>query len=381
MTDQDIYEEANRVFSAITNDLNEAFYKAKSGRLEFAWGHSGKLNAYACSDNPMGPEPKHRIIVAAELVCQIYKDIASYWGYIDSEIDNEIFEGWYKEFSEIDYLPAKFPLEARITNTFIAAITWVYFHELGHLSQEHGFFRDRLGGKRSSRISEMTDESGLENQSGEGPNVFHATELAADYFSVSICRLELMNHFKGEDLEEAIHFYTCGISCALYRFNVKKPYMLDEFPVGSHPMPIVRLENILPMIYEYFDSEPIRSYGDIKMSRRGLVYSCNRAASTVGLFWNREHMLYPNLVNDLLIQGILQRENLRLYMRVIIDTWDNIREEVMQLDRFAIQDSLLFFTDIFRTIVFGGKDDLDRLRKPNASEGESYNAKADPDTF
>lgn len=127
--------------------------------------------------------------------------------------------------------------------------------------------------------------------------------------------------------------------------------------------PLVRLENAIPMIYEYFDAEPARSYGKIAMDRRGLVYSCSRAASTVGLFWNRKHMLYPNVVSEFLIHGILQRLNLRLYMRVIIATWDNMRDEILKMDRFGIEGSVLNFIDTFRTIVFGHEAELDRLRK------------------
>lgn len=208
----------------------------------------------------------------------------------------------------------------------------------------------------------MTDESGLKGQSGTKSNVFHATELAADYFSVNICRLELLKHFKSEDLEESIHYYTCGISCALYRFNVEKSFILDDLPIGSHPMPMVRLEKIIPMIYEYFDAEPARSYGKIRMDRRGLVYSCSRAASSVGLFWNRHHMFHPNLVNEFLIQGILQRSSMRLYMRVIIETWDNMRDEVLRMDRLGIEESVLSFSETFRMIAFGDDEELDRIR-------------------
>lgn len=53
---------------------------------------------------------------------------------------------------------------------------------------------------------------------------------------------------------------------------------------------------------------------------------------------------------------------MRLYMRVIIETWDNMRDEVLRMDRLGIEESVLSFSETFRMIAFGDDEELDRIR-------------------
>ena len=357
MEDVEIYNLAMDVISSITNDLNENLYSTVNGTLSVHWLKDDKFNASAQSRSSVDEPPFHIVNMYFELARQLYRDIEEYCNYIESECDKHIFDELFRgicEYKEI--LPSNFLKADYRKNMFISALTWVFFHELGHLEQEHGFIRSQLD-KSSEYLINECEMYSMEKPQGKDAAISHVTEMAADYASLSTCIVELIGHFEGEDLEKAIGVFVCAVSCAIYKFHGKKSLCLDTIPKGTHPLPIVRLANILPQIWETFDLAESRNVTKISMNRSDLVRMCNRNATTVGLFWFRKNSLSPDSFDDFFLERTIDKSRGKEYMQVIVNTWDEIEPTLTGNRRFNNSLSLMGFSEHYRKLIFGKNDD------------------------
>lgn len=142
MDDIDIYNLAAEVIYAITSDMNESLYEPLGGKLTVSWSTERKFNAWASSDFKSGGAPVHRVGMYYELARQLYRDIDDYCSYIESGLDQKIFDFWFQDDPVYDeLLPSEFSKEDYRKNMFLSGLTWVFFHEIGHLNQEHGVLR------------------------------------------------------------------------------------------------------------------------------------------------------------------------------------------------------------------------------------------------
>ena len=211
---------------------------------------------------------------------------------------------------------------------------------------------NKLGVTLISECS-INNEKTLE---GKAAAVSHITEIAADFEAINICNLELIKHFKGKDmLLPAIFLFTSGVSLAIYAFYNKKILMESNIPQGTHPNPLVRLEIMLPQIWEFFSIPQLEEVLKVKLSRKDLVYTCQSAASSVGIFWMKKNQL-PLDTDSLnnLTQGMYQRPELITYMKILIETWDEIIP-IINLNRskreiITNDFGLLYFTDESRSL-------------------------------
>lgn len=355
MTDIEINELSIEVITSIAEDLRVAYYNKVGGTFTIEWGVERKINAYAVSNSNPESSPNHKIIINYELLCTIYRDIEKYCYYIENNVDSKLFEHiCQKDMQPKDLLTNYFSKEAYHRNIFLASITWVFFHELGHLKQEHGYVRSMFNKSVITLISECStnNEGTLE---GKASAVSHITEIAADFEAINICNLELIKHFKGEDMLPAIFLFTSGVSLAIYSFYNKKILMESNAPQGTHPNPLVRLEIMLPQIWEFFSIPQLEEVLKVKLSRKDLVYTCQSAASSVGIFWMKKNQL-PLDTDSLnnLIQGMYQRHELITYMKILIETWDEIIP-IINLNRskreiITNDFGLLYFTDESRSL-------------------------------
>ncbi len=349
MTDIEINELSMKVITSIVEDLRIAYYDKVGGTLALEWGAERKINAYAVSNsNPESP-PNHKIIINYELLCAIYRDIEKYCYYIENNVDGKLFEHiCQKDMQPKDLLTNYFSKEAYHKNIFLASITWVFFHELGHLKQEHGYVRNRFDKSVITLISECINNTG--KLKGKTAAVSHITEIAADFEAISLCNLELIKHFEGKDMLPAIFLFTTGVSLAIYAFYNKNTLMESNAPKGTHPNPLIRLEIMLPQIWEFFSIPNIEDVLKVKLSRIDLVHTCQSAATSAGIFWMKKNELPLN--NDSLnnlIKGMYQRPKLITYMKILIETWDEIIP-IINLNRskrniITNKFGLLYFTD------------------------------------
>lgn len=353
MEDIEIYELAGNVLSAITGDLNEGAYGNLGGTITLSWSETPTLNAWAESSSNVDEPPQHKIGIHYELVRQVYRDIEAFCSYLDSNIDKQVLDFLFQDFEQpIEMLPSIFSSEAHRKNMFIAAITWVYFHELGHLTQEHGYIRSQKLNVGTKLIEECYAQGG-DLIKGEASALYHATEMAADFEAINFCLGELVRHFKGEDLKASIYLFICGISCVLYRFHGNKSLALDSEPIGTHPNPLVRLENVIPQIYEFLSIPELHSHIGVELNRKMMLELCNQASSAAGLFWLRRLNTSLDKPEDYFLTGNLNRANGKSYMRAIIGAWDEVEPTVRDLRRFGSSFGVLRFSTHTRQSVVG----------------------------
>jgi len=344
LTDFEIYQLAGNVISSITKDIQESFYSDLNGELSIIWSEEKKINAWAESVGEVDKPPFHKIGFHYELIRQIYRDIELYSEYIESQVDDSIFDMWFHADAQpYELLTSHFAKKAYINNMFMAAITWIFFHELGHLKQEHGYIRHKYTNTTISKIHEMNI---IDNEeiSDEKAAIFHVTEMAADFEAIDTCIFELIRQFNGEELKPAIYQFVCGISCVLYRFHGAKPFKIEYYPQGTHPNPLVRLENIIPQIYEFFSLEAVHQVIDIELTRESMVKICSSAATSVGLFWLRNNNTIMQVEDNYFLMGSWNRPGMKSYLKTIVKVWDEIEPDIKKIRRFGTEFGLLTFT-------------------------------------
>ncbi|MDD2949966.1 MAG: hypothetical protein PHU29_04195 [Sulfuricurvum sp.] len=361
VNDVEIYRIAAGVLSEITHDFNGGIYAKLGGNLNFSWVDKKMVTAWAESKgNPDSP-PNHEIILSYELARQVYRDIEGYYEFAASALLEEPMITIFNSFNPKPQLP-DFDKKAIITNMYLGAITWVFFHELGHLTQEHGYIRSIFGkGEPKTRIEDC-ESDGEKKLEGKAATISHVTELAADVYATYSCIMELIRHFSPEQLDDVneeskklfqgnLYLMVCGISCIFYRFNGERLLEPHEEPIGSHPTPIRRLELCIPNIFERLDVNGTghKLHG---MDRSVLVNLCIGAAESVGFFWLWPYIHPDAIPEHFFVKGVLQDPYKTSYWKEIIESWDEIKVEINKIKRFGNERGLLFFTDELRDEVF-----------------------------
>jgi len=344
LTDLEIYELAGKVISSIAGDMQDGIYSDLDGELSIVWSQEKIIQAWAESKGSIDKSPSHKIGFHYELIRQVYRDIELYCEYIESQVDKNIFNMWFQnDVQPYNLLTSHFAKEAYINNIFMAALTWVFFHELGHLKQEHGYIRNKFTNITISLIHE-TNVNNNEEIQGREAAISHVTEMAADFEAIDTCIFELIRQFQGEELKPAIYEFICGVSCVLYRFHGAKPFTAEHYPQGSHPNPLIRLENIIPQIYEFFSMEAVHQVIKVELTREDMVKICSSAATSVGLFWLRNNRAKVEVEDNYFLMGSWYRPGMESYLKVIIEIWDEIEPTIKKIRRFGTDFGLLRFS-------------------------------------
>ncbi|WP_063650496.1 hypothetical protein [Aliivibrio fischeri] len=352
MEDIEIYNLTVEVITSIVGDINESTYSDLNGTLSVSWIKEKKFNAWASSDFKIGQPPVHKIGIHYELARQLYRDIEEYCAYMEKGNDKELFDAWFSsDPNYLELLPSSFSNKDYQHNIFMAGLTWVLFHEIGHLNQEHGIIRDSYCEPSNNAIHEC-DVENEKNLKGKAAAIFHATEMAADFEAVNKCIFELSRHFEGKELEGAVKFFVCGLCCVLYRFHGAKSFLPSSKPEGTHPNPLIRLETMLPQIFETLDLPNVRNSTKLDLAREDLVYICTQMATTVGVFWLRTYSEGPEVPDGFFLEGTMNKDGVKDYMRIIINTWDEIEEEIKCNKHFGPPLGLLQFSDEYRELIF-----------------------------
>jgi hypothetical protein len=261
---------------------------------------------------------------------------------------------------------------------FIGALTWVFFHELGHLSQEHGYIRKKYGAQPlDSRVVDC-DSNGSDEMSVREATISHVTELAADVEATQWCSFELIRHFIPEggadehDLAEFqanLFLMTAGISCALYRFNGRRSIEPTNIPIGSHPTPIRRLEVCLANIFEKLD---LGGAGKRihRLDRKKLVYTCTGAAYSVGFYWLTQLYASDIRPTHFIPKGVLQDPFIGEYWAEIIKTWDEFEPDILKIRRFGSELGILSFAEGLRAATHAS-DASDASDASGASDAQN----------
>ena len=138
-----------------------------------------------------------------EFVRLVWRDAEELCGFLRSIPKGSTADALYDFYDDPAKLPNCFNGEEHVKNMFVAAITWVYFHEIGHLMQEHGVIRREFGPADGSALqtTEVHDFEASSHQliNGREALVSHVTELAADFEATNFYVIELLRHVNHPD--------------------------------------------------------------------------------------------------------------------------------------------------------------------------------------
>ncbi|MFW1645807.1 hypothetical protein [Acinetobacter guillouiae] len=367
MNEPELYAFAHDILTTITRDLNEEVYSDLGGKLTLTWSTKPIFQATASSSSSIDSPPIHTICIYYELVKQLYTDILRFEHFANNiEIQKDI-KKILDEIIEIPPFPQSIDKKDAIINMFISCLTWIYFHELGHLYQEHGFIRKKFG---LVDISEQTLEEqyviNSDNLTFQQSKISHITEIAADHFGSTMCSFELLRHFssihetdlinpdsKGEEFIESTYMFLIGISSTLYRFYGEKILrdnnllLVDDIPKGSHPNPIVRLELIYRHIIELMSLTGFKSIANYQMSKEELVRIFTRAIYTGAFVWIILNVNPDDFTFNYFSSGILNSEEKMNYMKIMVQAWKEIEPTILDIERHSIPFGTLTFSSQF----------------------------------
>ena len=360
-TDLEIYLLAGKIFSEITDDLQEAHYTSKQGSLTVNWSQEQTYNAWAQSETVPGGAPIHKIVLNYELVRQIYRDSEQFCEFAQDPDFLNLVRSMPSGSMPHPLLPETFTKEDCVNNMFFAALTWIYFHELGHLTQEHGFLRCELNSD-SNIISIQELEANANKTLTERESIIsHATELAADCEATVMCLCELIRQFtseelvgtkdEGQGLIGCSYLLICSLSCVFYRFNGGQMMVANPIPTGSHPNAIFRLECAVPQFFETLDM--FKDKIGLRESRGDLISLTKQAADLGAMFWYFLHSDRSVKLPDMVIKGLLQRSEFKEYAQKIINAWDEVLPGIRETRHFGPSFGILDFGEPYRQYVFG----------------------------
>ncbi|MEO8488993.1 hypothetical protein [Pseudomonas sp.] len=358
--DQEIYAYAMEVISNITDDVVSAKYSDPGANLSVRWSEADEFNASAPLPPVVEHPPGHVIVINYALAKQLYRDAENFVKFTEDPRTIEFVNKFPKEYRYHLLLPVEFSRESCIKNIFLASLTWIYFHELAHLNQEHGVVRadgthldePSYADEREDKKKDLTLREAL---------LWHTTELAADAEGTVRCISELHRHFaqgKGgdkfqaePDLIAASYLLICGLSCVLYRFNGGTLKPAYDYPRGTHPNAIFRLEQIIKKICQALVF--IGETHQYEISNREILKLTKQAADLGAYFTYFYLSDRSSDLSELVVRGLYERPEYKRYMQKIISTWDEIAPALKVNTRYPVQAGFLYFSDKYRDYNFG----------------------------
>lgn len=362
MEDIEIYQLAGQVLGDLTHDLGDGIYAQLGGELSINWRKEKIFGAFASSPGESDKPPKHSITVYYEFVRQVWRDAEHFCKFMRSIPEGSDVDKLYDFYDDRVKLPTCFNDEDHVKNMFVAAITWVYFHEIGHLMEEHGVIRGEFG-PSDGGAKQTTDVYDFEASKsklivGREALVSHVTELAADFEATNFYVIELLRHISDPDFVDdkartevfsgLIYLMVCGLSLVFFRFNGNLPILPTAVVEGSHPKPLTRLEIIVPQIFESLDGNMARRVAGHDFDRKRLVFLCAKAAFSATLYWSMTKTENHKFDNRFMLKGLLSNPVVLQYLQPIVENWDEMLPRVKEVRRFGSPRGLMTFTDSFR---------------------------------
>ena len=366
-----VLEAAHNALSGVVNDFLESTYLQLKGSLGFTWSDNPTIGARAYSRGGINEPPHHEITISHKLARDLYRDAESCYGFMRSEHHQESLQAMFPELSTTLATLNSMERKVAINNMFMASLTWVFFHELGHCMQEHKYIRQKYCTvHESGQIYELGIPASPLSQIDA--TIYHVTEFAADAEATYWCICELVRHFLApyitdecgdllspdkidfrdtcfSEFRANLYLFVCGVSIAFCRFHGRRDLSLTPLPVSSHPLPQRRLEMILPQIWEKLDlrSNYLRLHD---ISRHELVHIGIGASTGSCLSWLQD--VKSTINSDIFLpQGVLQDPYLRSYWPTIVQAWDQIESDVRCIRRFGPSLGLLGFTNELRLAI------------------------------
>tara|TARA_R110001583_G_scaffold125135_1_gene276639 strand:+ start:1060 stop:2115 length:1056 start_codon:yes stop_codon:yes gene_type:complete len=350
MKDHEIIDKAVETLTSISNDIENAFYSKCNFSFNLHWNSNSTPSAKSISHYPI---ESHEIIIHYTLIIDIYREIENLISHINSSTDDYIIKDILKEKIPEDPLASNsYTLDQQIYNAFTAAITWIYFHELSHLDQEHAYIRSQHSNHSCNIIDELNiNVSNKDNITNS--EIYHLTELAADRSASIICASELYRHFgdRNDEFKAMMKLFYLGISCALYLFSKNNSFSIS-LPISStHPIPIIRLEMFLTSVWETFSPVQEKApYTDIGYERIELINIASWVSTATALYFNQKWKVGFDIKH--LVNGTINRENGKEYLKILINTWHLVEPQLKSLQHSKLEHLLLHFSDEYKKMIY-----------------------------
>lgn len=346
MEDSEIVDLTVETLTTIKDMLNEGMYKDLGGQLQVHYSDTPDFLAWASVGSEPSEPPIHYISITYDMALILYRDVEEYYSHIESGVDEPKLDILFPEINYPKSLSINSSKEDCCKNMFISALTWVFYHELGHLIQEHGVIRKEYGCSSNTEVIDCSIDSG-ELLEGKASAVSHVTEVAADYFATFSCVFALMVHFKGMRFEEELRGFSAALALVLYRFHGDRPIEDVTEPKGTHPTPLVRLEQTQPLIFELLSKVDLVGELDSDLTREDLVYLTGWASYSIGLFWLRKNNI-TEIPDNFFLSGSLQRPGMITYHRCLLNIWDEIKPAIDKVKRMPSDFSEFQFSEEYR---------------------------------
>jgi hypothetical protein len=373
METAEIIELAANTLSTVAQNVATAHYSDEGARLRWAWStrpEDGLAIAFSYAEPPSPPD--HLIRISHELVLDLYHDAESYCSFAQEELTPDRLNQFYPDFDPKPAYPEGMSPLAAIQNMFMASLTWVFFHELGHCMQEHCLIRRKYcHSQQPDFVSES--ECVTSSCSQTDASILHATEYAADAEATQHCIEDLVYHFlmthivdgNGDLLNPAeidpenvgfiefrqnLYLFICGVTLVFCRFNGQRAIFYSRHPERTHPLPLRRLERLLPQVWEVLDLGSLASvfHG---LTRKQLVSIGIGAATSACMYWLQGAGQWPKPGEVFIPSGLPQDPYKETYWPPIIAAWDRISNDIIGQRRYGSELGLLKFSNAFRDLV------------------------------
>ena len=369
--DHEIIEIATNVLGNLVDEISDAQYSKLSGSLRIGWSIKKVFNAcvYSVVSSTGGPE--HYIEINYELVIQLYRYAERFYVFTQDERLHKFLNNFPADYTSFPLLPHDTTKSSCINNMFMASLTWVLFHELGHAVQEHGVIRkkyccnagaDGLADNKSSQVyTEELNVQGEKDLSRHCSLIYHVTELAADYEATNISLSEIFRHarqfapenanLQWEQVLDMCYLMIASMAYTFYRFNGGRMIPQEAAPTGTHPNAIFRMEMVVRQICQLLRLQAVKS--EYVITDRHILILSKQAADLGAIFWYFAHSDKSVDIVDLVIKGLSERPEFRSYAKELITTWDNVLPEILEIRYFGSQFGILHFDNEYRQYAFG----------------------------
>ncbi|AWY39044.1 hypothetical protein DKY63_03590 [Pseudomonas putida] len=341
LSDQHVYEIAAEIGGTISDYLNDHWYTKSGMQLSIRWSFSPRIEASASAYPSLENPSQHVIDISYAFVKEIY----------DQAVDFALFAtgGDKAHPLGVHLIPAGYKLFEAAELMFQFGLTFVIFHELGHLNQSHGAIRAKYTGNIKQLTLAEFQVNGHEKLAGDQSAIYHATELAADFEALDWMCTFLQRDYQGEEFLDLAYLQCASVSCMMLLFNGDQPVRLDKQPIGSHPYPVVRMD-----LWVQAYAERIRTLAvqlEIETPYPEIYKRMTDAAFVTLLKWMTRLQLpnVPEYSGHSL--GSLTHPNFSDYMKSIIEVWSKEYVSAREFRKYGMPLAVLYFTDEFRQFV------------------------------
>lgn len=213
-----------------------------------------------------------------------------------------------------------------IKDILLATITWIIYHELSHVNQQHFTYI------QNNMFFELNETVGNSNNLN---HIRHCLELYADYEAIIHSISDILNHVKNStfELDYLLFIFNYGVASALMYFNNKKDDSLKLSLNNTHPSPRLRMElisfyvittlKLLTLVNKKYHTELPDYY-----------YSLIIKTAHSHVFINETYKNTKLMDNPLITDNL--NEDFYTYFNELISVNDRIRNEIIK--KYLIHD-------------------------------------------